>query len=401
MNRIKLITYNNFPYGGAPANFIRYFSMALANEGHEIEVVLPKGNVYGKNIETPNKRKGKIEKVAFRHLCFTKQPQHFFGKLVSNLCASLFPVFYLIYEHFKKPYDVIILYNTHFANVIGLLFLKNVLHKKIILILPEYYEKPKKRISFSFFNWYDFYLGFKYLAKHADAYIVLSHYLKESIQKISGDIRPILVLPNLMDPTNFEAEHINPFIEGIKTIGYAGTPTQKDGVIDLIKSFAIVHKEYPNTHLLIIGDVINGKSEIPKLKQLALEHGLIEHISFTGLVPFSKIPELLNSCQLLSLTRPSGVSAEAGFPTKLGEYFACKKPVLITRVGDIHFYFQDEKHLIIANPNDILDIANGFSKILSNPVLAKNISDNAYEWMDRNLNYKNLSDNISKFIESI
>ena len=83
-------------------------------------------------------------------------------------------------------------------------------------------------------------------------------------------------------------------------------------------------------------------------------------ITFTGLVPFSDVPRLLNSCQILALTRPSGIFAEAGFPTKLGEYFACKKPVLITEVGDMPTYFKNENHVILVEPDNINSIVNKF-----------------------------------------
>jgi glycosyltransferase involved in cell wall biosynthesis len=204
-----------------------------------------------------------------------------------------------------------------------------------------------------------------------------------------------------MDPDNFHVPNSKPFIKNKITIGYAGTPPTKDGVMYLIDSFKILNKKYPNTHLLIIGDSINGNSTIPQLKDQALKLGLIENITFTGLIAFSKIPELFNACQILALTRPNGISNEAGFPTKLGEYFACRKPVVITRVGDIPVYFKNEEHVIIVNPEDIVSIANGFEKLINNNPLSERICNNAYNWMDINLNYKNMSHKLCKFITNV
>ena len=210
-----------------------------------------------------------------------------------------------------------------------------------------------------------------------------------------------MVLPNLMDPEVFDIKDVKPFMEGVVTIGYTGTPTRKDGATDLIESFSLLHKKCAQTHLLIVGDVTGGRSVIPELKRQAEELQIINNITFTGLVPFTKIPELLNSCQILALTRPSGVFAEAGFPTKLGEYFACKKPVLMTRVGDISTYFNNEEHLLIVNPDDIVDIANGFKKIIDSPQLSANMVENAFNWMKENLNYRTVNKNIAVFIENV
>ncbi len=189
--------------------------------------------------------------------------------------------------------------------------------------------------------------------KYADGIIVLSTYLRDYIKYKVKYKKNILLMPNLTDPKEFELKDIKPHFYGRITIGYVGTPTRKDGILDLINSFSLLNKKYSNTHLLIIGDLTNGKTLIPSLEKLAKELSIDKNVTFTGLISNNKIPELLNSCQILALTRPNGISAEAGFPTKLGEYFACKKPVVITKVGDMSKYFQNEEHVILVEPENI------------------------------------------------
>tara|TARA_B110000240_G_C13504050_1_gene455270 strand:+ start:1484 stop:2683 length:1200 start_codon:yes stop_codon:yes gene_type:complete len=395
--RIKIITYENFPYGGAPANLLRYISLALSKEGADIEVLMPTGNVYGQNVELKPQKKGNVENVYYKHLGFTLHPKNYFGKILDLICAFFYTPFFLIISNFRHEFDTIISYNTHITRILHLILIKKIFNKKLILILPEFYEKPSSKYL-SLIHWYDFYFGLKYLARYADAYIPASHYLKRHLETELKINKPILVLPNLMDPEIFKIEKNKPFIQGKITIGYTGTPTRKDGVVDLINSFGILNKKYSNIHLLIVGDAINGNSVIPKLKELAIRLECNDNITFTGLVPFLEIPKLLNSCQVLTLTRPSGISAEAGFPTKLGEYFACKKPVLISNVGDIPMYFNNEEDVIITNPDDINSIVDGFEKILFNDELSKKISINGFVWMNQNLNYRNVSQKLINFI---
>ena len=137
------------------------------------------------------------------------------------------------------------------------------------------------------------------------------------------------------------------------------------------------------------------------MEEIAIKEKIEANVTFTGLVLFNQIPDLLNSCQVLALTRPNGIFAEAGFPTKLGEYFACKKPVLITKIGDIPLYFKNKEHLIIAEPENIYNIAEGFEIILNNPILCDKMTDNSYNWMNENLNYRNISLKLNNFINSI
>jgi glycosyltransferase involved in cell wall biosynthesis len=400
--KIVIVSYENFPYGGAGANFVRYLALALVQQSNDVQVVLPTGNIYGTKIEENFIRNGNIENVNYNHLGFIIHPQNAIGKFADHICGFILPIFYLCKENFKKRIDTLILYNLSFFSIVNLIFIKKILGTKLVLILPEFYEKPKSKfISTSLIIWHLFYFGLKNLSKYADSYIVLSHFMHNYLQDTLKIKKNIFILPNLVDPDIFNLKLSRPFINNKITIGYTGTPTRKDGIIHLINSFGILIKKYPNTHLLIIGDVINGKSVIPDLKYLVNLLNLNDDVTFTGLVSIRKIPVFLNSCQILALTRPNGIFAEAGFPTKLGEYFACRKPVLTTRFGDISFYFRNEEHMIIVNPEDIQSIVIGFEKLINDNELCDKMCNNAYNWMDANLNYKNVSNKLSEFISNV
>ncbi len=96
--------------------------------------------------------------------------------------------------------------------------------------------------------------------------------------------------------------------------------------------------------------------------------------------------------------RISGIHADSGFPTKIGEYFAAKKPVVATKVGDLQFYFKNEHELIFAEPNDPKSIASGIRKLIEHPEMANKISANCYEWAINNLDYIENSRRLLKFV---
>ena len=397
---IKIVTYGNFPFGGSAANLLRNLSLSIAKQNQNVEVILPTGNYFGDKIDANTKRNGHYKNIRYRHLGFIHHPKNYFGKFLDIICGAFLPIIYLYKESFKNKLDTIILFDTSLTTTLPFLFIKKTLNKKFIVIIPDFYEKPKSRfISFPLIQWFNFYVGFKYLVRYSDSFIVASFFLQRYLLDVLKVKKSILVLPNLIDPDDFLIPENQTHVADKITIGYAGTPTRKDGVMDLIESFGILNKKYPKTHLLIIGDIVGGSSIIPPLKDLALKLGVLENITFTGLVSFTRIPVLLNSCDILALTRPNGVFAEAGFPTKLGEYFVCRKPVIITRVGDIPVYFNNEEHVIIVNPEDPENIVMGFEKLLNDSVLCDILCNNAYKWMEENLNYKNMSTKLCEFIE--
>lgn len=395
---ISIVTYGNFPNGGASANFLQNFARSLnLDKSTNIEVVIPSGFYYGtqRNII----RNGVVNGINYKYLGYKNHPKNYLGKFLDNVISPFLLFFYLLVRYFRNELDTIILYGINIRISSPLIFLKLSLNIKSIVILPEFYEKPKKLIAR--LKWYNFYIGISYLMKQFDGAIVFSTYLKNIVDTNSKGKAKTFILPNAMDPSVFSLSNVSPFKNSLITIGYTGTPTRKDGATDLIKSFNLLHKKFSKTHLLIIGDITNGNSVLPELKKLANELGVIDNITFTGLVPYSEIPKLLSSCQILALTRPNGVFAEAGFPTKLGEYFACRKPVVVTNVGDIGKYFISGKHVVLVEPENIEDIALGFEKLILSDELQQKLSDNAYIWMNDHLNYRNISKTINNFLKQV
>jgi len=394
-----LIT-TNFPYGGASANLLRYFCFCLRDGGHTIEVFLPTGGYYGKKVDQLSVRNGEIEGVKYKRLGFIHHPRNIFGKILDNLWGLISPFFFLLHKTFTKDLDVIIIYNPTALSMINFLFSKLLLQKRVVIIIPEFYEKPPREASvLARLKWYNFYFAIKYLYKYGDKFIVLSSYLKTYIESRLNRPKEILIMPNLTDPVRFNKPIVTPYKLNYTTIGYVGTPTRKDGILDLIKSFSILIKEHKNLHLLVIGDITNGKSIIPQLRDYAKNLGIEdESITFNGLTSHNDIPNLLASCNILALTRPNGVFAEAGFPTKLGEYFATQKPVVITRVGDMATYFINEEEVVFAEPENIDSIVKAFQTLIENPALANRIGIRGFEWMNQNLNYRNQTHKISEYI---
>lgn len=396
--KIVLVTYGNFPFGGASANLLRLFAKGLIFHDTSIEVILPTGMSYGNNnIYTNNKRTDNFEGINYRYLGYINHPKSTIGKVCDRVLGIILPIFYLIIKRIKGEVNTVIIYNSSFSTVLSFAITKLILFVKVIFILPEFYEKPKGKII-PLLKWYDFYFGINFSSIIGNKFIVLTHYLKQFLLKKGVVERSIYIMPNLVDKEIFNLGEVKPYMSDKITIGYVGSPTIKDGINDLMNSFAMIKSVYINTHLLIIGDITNGNTIIPKLKNIAFNLNILENISFTGLITFDRIPFLLNQCQVLALTRPSGITAEAGFPTKLGEYFACRKPIILTEVGDLKKYFTNRIEVILVKPNDIESISNGISELLENQHLGKIVAENGYKWMIENLEYKSSISRILNFI---
>lgn len=400
MQYIKVFTPDNFPFGGAPANFVRNFSLSLSkNDQNDVEVIMPRGNFFNQRTGMPALKKGYFEGIKYRHLGFVFHPEKFTGKIIDNIISCFLGFMYLIKMSLMGKVDNVIVYNTSVTWSLQFLLVKLLTRKKLVYILPEYYQKPVRKGILAKIKWYNFYLGLKLLAPNADKLIVLTHYMKELFSKKNFKNENIFVLPNITDTSLFKHHLKSDFIPNKKTIGYCGTPTEKDGIMDLLKSFGELLKVRNDVHLLVIGDKTSGVSVLPELKKFVRKIGIESCVTFTGLVSSDEVIKYLNQCRILTLTRPEGIFASAGFPTKLGEYFACGIPVLATRVGDMPKYFTHKEHLFLVNPGDIKEISAGFNEMLNEVSLCEKMVENASEWVYKQLDFRQLSKPLNEFIE--
>ena len=184
-------------------------------------------------------------------------------------------------------------------------------------------------------------------------------------------------------------------------IAYCGNlgHNNKDGVDILINSFYRIHNKYPNIKLYIIGDT-NKKdsSEYIKLKELAKSLGIDDYVVFKGRVHRDKIPSLLYNAKILVLSRPDNLQAQGGFPTKLGEYLVTGKPVVVTDVGEIHYYLKDGINAYIAKPNDIKSFSNKLLEVLNDYNKASEIGLRGREVALKYFDYRNYNHQLNEFL---
>jgi glycosyltransferase involved in cell wall biosynthesis len=107
-------------------------------------------------------------------------------------------------------------------------------------------------------------------------------------------------------------------------------------------------------------------------------------------------------CQasVLALARPSSLQAEAGFSTKLGEYLATGKPVVITRTGEIENYLKDDESAYLAPPDDMQAFAQRLHHALSHPDQARAVGQNGRVVVTSKFDYRTNALRLQEFIRS-
>jgi glycosyltransferase involved in cell wall biosynthesis len=175
---------------------------------------------------------------------------------------------------------------------------------------------------------------------------------------------------------------------------------KKDGVDILINAFNIFHENNPKFKLYLIG-YTNDITEEKELKQLISILKLNTAIVLTGKVKRDDMPKFLTNATILALARPESKQAEAGFPTKLGEYLATGNPVVVTSVGEIENYLTHGVNAFICKPGNIRDFAEKLDFIAKNQSFAKKVGIEGRKLAETVFNYKKQAINIITFINKI
>jgi glycosyltransferase involved in cell wall biosynthesis len=385
----------NFPTGGAGATYLNLFCRGLKLNGYAINVFLLKGFAFGNFIYKGPRKNITEDGIPYTYLGFKQRPNNVFLKLCDELLSFLRLIFFLFTLLPERKSVRVFVYSSEIQFNIPISLFSKLFGIKTSKFVAEIIDKSEFKGSFlRELKRYFYNFNFRYLNKIAYKLIVFSYYLKNEYLNMGVTENNIIVQPNLTDFKYW----LTPLKEVRYDFGYSGAPYLKDGLFDLFQAISLLNKRQIKVTLLVIGDATFGESLIPPLKIECEKLGIAEQVTFTGLVESSAVKIYLSECRILAITRPSTVQTKAGFPTKLGEYYATGRPVLATNFGDMPRYFIDGEDIIMAQCGDPESIAKKITWILQNPEELEKITRKGYEKAQKLLEYRS---SVSRIIESI
>jgi len=217
-------------------------------------------------------------------------------------------------------------------------------------------------------NWFrTLYLGSFF--RLFDGLIVMTSVLEDYYKPFCNKTAQLIHIPMTVEMERFEGKkEIPPLVANTKYFAYCGSMGQnnKDGIPILIKAFHKVLKKNicENLKLVLIGT--SSPFELDKLKSIIVDLQMEDSVIFTGKVHKDIIPDYICNAMALCLSRPDNIQAQGGFPTKLGEYLATGRPVVVTDVGEISKYLNDQS-AYISKPDSIDDFGEKMVQVLTDP----------------------------------
>jgi glycosyltransferase involved in cell wall biosynthesis len=235
-------------------------------------------------------------------------------------------------------------------------------------------------------------------SRFCDGIFCISNYLINFYKGRGFNERKLFLVPSTVDTERFSNQFNSPF--SFKYILYCGSLTIiKDGVDILIGSFSKISGKYPNINLVLVGEADSTKDEL-FFRDLTSKYKLNQRVFFTGKLDRTAIPAYVCNAEILTLARPRSIVADAGFPSKVTEYLATGRPIVVTKVGDIPLYLKDNENAFLSEPDSVDAFAEKLDYVLSNYEAAKKIGENGRGLTTTVFNYNFQAKRVIEFINN-
>jgi glycosyltransferase involved in cell wall biosynthesis len=373
LKNISLLIDGDYPDGNKKNARIKAYHNGLVNFGWNCKIILISPTRFQREEKT------KLDDVIYLTGDFRYRNNRIarYYQLIHGIFNSL------VYITKLKKGEYVYFYNPTFFSSIYALILARIRGVKIVVDQTEIYSLNRYR----FLNKIAEYIS----ARMANIILAISINIDQHFKNLGA--KQIFRFPIMVDVERFNID-VKP---NKQLIGYIGSFGPKDGIDFMLRGFKQAQIKIPNLKLRLIGYNL----EFIDLKKVIAEYDLENSVELTGKVEYEDIPRLLMECDTLIMNRTSSRYASFGYPIKLGEYFACKRPVLMSSgVG----FSKDYEHLNEAIKYKIDDLKSFSEAILwrfNNNEKSTAIADNGYNYSCQNFDSFNQVKKLTTILENL
>lgn len=171
----------------------------------------------------------------------------------------------------------------------------------------------------------------------------------------------VIVIPTMVDMSEYsDTIHLK---NNRIIVAYAGSPKQKDCIVNAIFALEWLSKE---ERMKLQFHIYGAKEK--DLFNVGLTPMVIDKLgdSFIahGRIPYSEVKQHVANADYTILLRHDTVNANAGFSTKVGESMACGTPVIANITSDLALYVKNEETGIVCANESVEACVDAYHRIL-------------------------------------
>lgn len=399
--KIALLGYRSDPFVGGQGVYLKFLSRALARLGHQVDVY--SGPPYPKLDDNIS-----LHKVPSLDLYAVESPARAIGRVNFLRWADVVEWLSKLSGGFAEPYsfgrritrvltdsDYDIIHDNQ-SLCYGLLNLQKAGHKVVSTIhhpihrdretalqeAPDWFHRLLIR------RWYRFLCMQEKVASSLNFITTVSEASQQDIGRYFNRTRNVRLIPNGIDTDAFRpmASNKQPF--SLVTTASSDQPIK--GLVYLLEAVAATVKQYPQTHLRIIGTLKkNGVAE-KRIEELQLQ----KHISFRSGLTTEQMALEYNRASIAVCP-----SLYEGFGLPVGEAMACGLPVITTDGGALPEVVGDAG--IVVEAGDSRALAAAIQLLFDNRELAETLADNARKRIEETFCWNRVAEDMTRYYQDI
>ena len=356
--------------GMSSSQRVRCYARALLGEDVEVEC-LNYIRTECKGVPL-HKRKGVFDGIPYRFTAATPyRSENFVLRHVADYCDMFLACLFVLFKVHRG--DVLISYHERFGPfkriVIALLHLKGAKYFRELCELPygtgtETPERIRLREREQ-----------RLIFPHCDGIIAISDAIADYARKYCRKDAEIVKIPILVDYDKYNLESL----EGdVPYIFHSGALTEpKDGILGMIEAFGIACSKVEGP----LRFVCTGRKEkspcAKEIDALIAKYNLQDKVVFTGYLSDEQLKDYLQKASLVIINKYPNRRNTYCFSTKLGEYMAAGKAIIITEVGEAMNWLNPGKDALVIPPCDNEALAQAIIKLTADGDLRRSLGENA------------------------
>lgn len=190
-------------------------------------------------------------------------------------------------------------------------------------------------------------------------------YRRVAIERGGKDPEDVFVVRNAPDRVRFRDSRPNPALKQGREhlLAYVGVIAPQDGVDYALRALAILRQRRTDWRALFLG----SGDALTKMKRLAIELGLEDHVEFGGWADDERVGELLSTADVGLAPDPRSPLNDASTMIKVAEYMSMALPVVAFDLPES--VFTADGAALFAADNDEAAFADSVENLLNDPEL--------------------------------
>ena len=392
--KIFFIVRNTFPYGLATTARVMNYCKGFIENNIDCEVIIPIAiERYGEPVKNAE-YKGVYERIPYQYISRnTRRSKYLIYRKIKDIFDYIRTLYYLYCSVSSK--DIILVYEGGCLWCYMLCIISKLKKAHIVMELNELpygtevetNSMKKKRA-----------IMLKKVFSKFDGFIAIS----EALAKLAHEYSPhskIIKVPIIVDTTI--SKDVKTIVHARPYLFHSGSLfEQKDGIVGMLEAFAIANKALNYKLDYILTGFPERSRDFYLIQNIIKKYGIGKYVHFVGYLEIKKLREYQKNCVAVIINKYQTEQNKYCFSTKLGEYLAFAKPIIITKVGEAMNYLNTENSYIV-NPNSSIEIADKIIEIVENRDKAQIKGTEGYRLATKIFSYKYQGVRIAAFFRTI